>query len=59
MYRVELKDDDCEEVRRLFSFVPNVPCGVERELSLAWSNASSGVPNVPCGVERLHINPVM
>ena len=34
------------------SDVPNVPCGVESQVSaLEQANSQEKVPNVPCGVE--------
>ncbi len=51
MYRVELKVKLFDVIKMCLSFVPNVPCGVEREIQ-AIRMANSEVPNVPCGVER-------
>ncbi len=52
MYRVELKEGLSLCFTNLLMAVPNVPCGVERCLSITKKiSLLSVVPNVPCGVE--------
>ncbi len=55
MYRVELKVE-WDKVHLLAKrIVPNVPCGVERQLRTLQRGQKHAcpVPNVPCGVESL------
>ena len=41
-----------ETVQHLLTYVPNVPCGVERNPNPSSHSLNFSVPNVPCGVER-------
>ena len=51
MYRVELKVENVAKKVKPDK-VPNVPCGVERNLGPLGAKPPACVPNVPCGVER-------
>ena len=50
---MELKGSDVLNVMAEDIEVPNLPCGVESELSNSTTKTSELVPNLPCGVESL------
>ena len=54
MCRVELKVASFVSVGNVSDYVPNVPCGVERNEDVNHLEfVKIHVPNVPCGVESL------